>query len=186
MRTFARSAFASAAVAVAFFATGCDQRAPGRAQPLPTVSPLPSPSPAGPIAAVAPTGSVDTLAQVRVRFTDDLIALQRLESPDEAPILAHFSLEPAFPGKFRFLTPRMIGFEPDRAWPPATRVRVTIAKGITDVHGHTLDADVSWTFQTPEVELSDLPGQNGTADTTPRVKTHEALRALRIGIGEDI
>ncbi len=169
MRTFARSAFASAAVAVALFATGCDQRAPGPAQPLPTVSPLPSPSPAGPIAAVAPTGSVDTLAQVRVRFTDDLIALQRLESPDEAPILAHFSLEPAFPGKFRFLTPRMIGFEPDRAWPPATRVRVTIAKGITDVHGHTLDADVSWTFQTPEVELSDLPGQNGTADTTPRV-----------------
>jgi uncharacterized protein YfaS (alpha-2-macroglobulin family) len=153
-------------MAVALFATGCDLHAPVKTEPLPVVSPLPSPSPGAPIAAFAPVGDVGTLAQVRVRFSDDLIALQRLESPDEAPILAHFTLEPAFPGKFRFLTPRMIGFEPDRAWPAATRVRVTIAKGLSDVHGHALAADVTWTFQTPEIELSDLPGQAQGDDTS--------------------
>jgi alpha-2-macroglobulin len=170
LRTHARRASVFAALAVALFATGCNPRAPATTEPLPVVSPLPSPSPGAPIAVVAPIGDVDTLAQVRVRFTDDLIALQRLESPDEAPILAHFTLEPAFPGKFRFLTPRMIGFEPDRAWPAATRVRVTIAKGLRDVKGHALDADVSWTFQTPEIELSDLPGQAQGDDSqqTPR------------------
>ncbi len=114
---------------------------------------------------MSPTGDVNTLAQIRVRFSDDLIPLQRLESPDETAILAHFSLEPALPGRFRFLTPRMIGFEADRAWPAATRVRVTIAKGLQDLHGHALAEDVAWTFQTPGVSIDGLPG--GAYDTTP-------------------
>jgi uncharacterized protein YfaS (alpha-2-macroglobulin family) len=161
-----RRALAFAAAAVALFATGCTSNAPAKTEPLPAVSPLPSPAPQAPIASVAPTGDADTLAQIRVRFSDDLIALQRLESPDETAILAHFSIEPALPGRFRFLTPKMVGFEADRAWPAATRVRVTIAKGIQDVHGRALAQDVSWTFQTGGIEIGDLPGKEG--DTAPR------------------
>jgi len=162
----ARRAAAFAALAAALFATGCNPRAPSAHEPLPAVSPLLSPSPHPPIASVAPEGDVNTLAQVRVRFTDDLIPLQRLESPDETAILAHFSIEPALPGRFRFLTPKMIGFEPDRAWPAATRVRVTIAKGVADLHGHTLADDVSWTFQTPGISLDGLPGKYDSNATT--------------------
>ena len=132
------------------------------------MSPLPSPAPQAPVANVAPVGDVDTLAQIRVRFSDDMIPLQRLESPDETAILAHFSVEPALPGRFRFLTPKMIGFEADRAWPAATRVRVTIAKGIQDVHGHALADDVSWTFQTPGISLDGLPGKYDETPTTLR------------------
>ncbi|HEV3089460.1 MAG TPA: Ig-like domain-containing protein, partial [Candidatus Elarobacter sp.] len=157
MNRHARRAFAFAALAVALFATGCTSRGPEKPQPLPSVSPLPAPSPNAPVASVMPVGNVDTLAQIRIRFSDDLIPLQRLESPDETAILAHFAIEPALPGRFRFLTPRMIGFEADRAWPPATRVRVTIAKGVQDVHGHALADDLSWTFQTPGIEIGDLP-----------------------------
>ena len=164
----AHRAAAFAALAAALFATGCDRHAPPSHEPLPAVSPLPSPAPQAPVANVAPVGDVDTLAQVRVRFSDDLIPLQRLESPDETAILAHFSVEPALPGRFRFLTPRMIGFEADRAWPAATRVRVTIAKGLADVHGHALADDVSWTFQTPGISLDGLPGKYDDNPTTLR------------------
>ena len=159
---------AFAALAAALFATGCNERAPAAHEPLPAVSPLPSPAPHAPLASVSPLGDVNTLAQVRIRFTDDLIPLQRLESADETAILAHFAIEPALPGRFRFLTPKMIGFEADRAWPAATRIRVTITKGIADVHGHSLADDVSWTFQTPGISLDGLPGKYDTNPTKLR------------------
>ncbi|HZX68601.1 MAG TPA: Ig-like domain-containing protein, partial [Candidatus Elarobacter sp.] len=152
-------------LAVALMSAGCHQRvsAPSH-EPLVAVSPLPSPPARSPIQSAAPVGTVDTLAQIRVVFSDDLIPLERLESPDEAAILAHFSISPALPGQFRFLTPRMIGFEADRAWPVATRVRVTITQGLRDLHGHALAGDLSWTFQTGAVALDQLPGKYGEDD----------------------
>ncbi|HTJ26443.1 MAG TPA: alpha-2-macroglobulin family protein, partial [Candidatus Limnocylindria bacterium] len=160
----------AAAVALCF-ATGCAPRqsGPGR---LAAVAPLPAPSPPPFVASVAPVGEVGTLAQIRVRFRDDLIPLERLESPDEAAVLAQFSIEPALPGRFRFLTPRMIGFEAERAWPGATRVRVHIAKGLHDVHGRALDQDVTWTFATPAIALAELPGsadEREPLDVRPRL-----------------
>jgi len=154
--------------AVALFTNGCTRHAPSpaREEPLAAISPLPSPSPRPPVLSVAPVGTVDTQAQIRIVFSDDLIPLERLESPDETAILAHFSIVPALPGQFHFLTPRMIGFEADRAWPVATRVRVTIAKGLRDLHGHSLDDDLAWTFQTGAIALDQLPGKPG--DTEPR------------------
>jgi uncharacterized protein YfaS (alpha-2-macroglobulin family) len=161
-------AFVLAVSAVAVFTSGCTRhaQAPARGEPLAAISPLPAPSARPPVLSVAPVGSVDTLAQIRIVFSDDLIPLERLESPDETAILAHFSIVPALPGQFHFLTPRMIGFEADRAWPVAARVRVTIAKGLRDLHGHALDDDLSWTFQTGAIALDQLPGKPG--DTEPR------------------
>jgi hypothetical protein len=155
--SFARRAFVLAAAALALFGAGCNLNGPAKPGPLAVVSPLPSPSPSAPLVAVAPVGDVGTQAQIRVRFSDDLIPLQRLESADETAILQHFAIDPALPGRFRFLTPRMIGFEADGAWPVATRVRVTIAKGLKDQKGRALDQDVAWTFQTDAVELDGLP-----------------------------
>jgi uncharacterized protein YfaS (alpha-2-macroglobulin family) len=164
--SYAHRAFVLAAASLALFGAGCTLNGPPKSAPLAAVSPLPSPSPSAPVVAVAPVGEVGTLAQIRVRFSDDLIPLQRLESPDETAILQHFSIEPALPGRFRFLTPRMIGFEADKAWPVATRVRVTIAKGLKDVKGRALDHDVAWTFQTDPVELDGLPTDKDP-DTAP-------------------
>ena len=173
MNRHARRAAAFAALVAALFATGCTPHAPApKREPLPAVSALPAPPPQAPVASVAPVGAVDTLAQIRVTFSDDLIPLERLESPDETALLAHFSIAPALPGHFRFLTPRMIGFEADRAWPAATRVRVTIAKGLRDRHGHALAGDVSWTFQTDPIKLDDLPGRyehDQTLDLAPKI-----------------
>jgi len=170
----ARRAVAFAALAAALCAAGCSPRVPApQREPLPAVSPLPAPTLQAPIAAVAPVGAVDTLAQIRVTFSDDLIPLEQLESPTETATLSHFSIAPALPGHFRFLTPRMIGFEAERAWPAATRVRVTIAKGVRDRHGRTLAGDVSWTFQTDAIALDDLPGRYEPAqllDPPPKIR----------------
>jgi len=159
-----------AAAAAGLFAPGCVQRAPPLAEPLATVAPLAAPSRPPLISALQPTGDTNTLAQVNVRFSDDLIPLERLESADEAAALAHFSLEPALPGRFRFLTPRMIGFQADRAWPAATRVRVRIAKGLRALNGRALETDVVWTFQTPPIALTDLPTADEPADLAPKIR----------------
>ena len=150
----------------ALVAAGCHSGGSNAPAALESVAPAPAATPRGPVASFAPSGSVDSLAQIRVIFRDDLIPLERLESPDEAAVLAKFSIAPALPGHFRFLTPRMIGFQADAALPLATRVRVTIAKGLSDLHGRTLTNDFSWTFHTAEIALTDLPLQDD-AKTTP-------------------
>jgi uncharacterized protein YfaS (alpha-2-macroglobulin family) len=130
------------------------------------------------VAAVAPVGKAGVRAQILVRFAADVIPLERLESPSEAEILAHFTLEPALPGRFRLLTPRMVGFQADRAWPAATRVRVTVVKGLRDTHGGELGADVSWTFETPAIELTDLPGTGGDTairDLHPKLSVQSSV-----------
>ncbi len=105
------------------------------------------------------------------------------ESRPKPRLLAQFSISPALPGHFRFLTPRMIGFQADAALPLATRVRVTIAKGLHDHSGHTLTSDFTWTFQTDAIALSDLPLQDdakgapdpGPLKPTDRLSSNTAL-----------
>jgi hypothetical protein len=64
----------------------------------------------------------------------------------------------------------MIGFEADRAWPSATRVRVRIAKGLRGLHGRMLESDVAWTFQTPPIAITDLPRASDQTDLAPKVR----------------
>ena len=170
--------FALAALVVC----GCHSGGSGNVA-LDTVSPAPAASPVPPIASFGPTGTADTLAQIRVIFRDDVISLESLESPDETAILKQFSIVPALPGHFRFLTPRMVGFQADAALPLATRVRVTVAAGLRDLHNHALDRDFSWTFNTAPIALTDLPLQTdakATPDPGPlepkiRVSSNTAL-----------
>ncbi len=125
------------------------------------------------ISSVSPAGEAGTPAQLRIVFRDDLIPLEQLESPGERAILAHFSIDPAFAGRFRFLTPRMIGFDAERAWPAATRVRVTVSKGLRDARGRSLDTDVAWTFSTPALAIGDLPGKDDADaryDLVPKIR----------------
>ncbi len=151
------------------------------AQPRATLGPvaaLAAPETGGFVASVAPTGKTDTRAQVLVRFSADVIPLERLESPAEAEILAHFSLEPALPGRFRMLTPRMVGFQADRAWPAATRIRVTVTKGLRDASGSELAGDVSWTFETPAIKITGLPGtgdDTAIRDLQPKISLQSSV-----------
>jgi len=129
--------------------------APERA--LPAVSPVPSPTLTAWIEQISPQGEAKSLAQIRIIFRNPLIPLQAIEDPSQQQALAQFSIDPALAGRFRFLTPRMVGFQQDQALPLATRIRITVHAGLGDVSGHTLDRDLSWTFTTAPLEITDLP-----------------------------
>ena len=168
----------------AVFASPASERSstPEPAAAFSSVAALPAPKLGEFVAAVAPVGKTDTRAQVLVRFSADVLPLERLESGAQAEILAHFSLEPALPGRFRVLTPRMVGFQADRAWPAATRVRVAIVKGLRDTRGRELAADVSWTFETAAVEITGLPGSGGDTairDLQPKIAVQSSVALER-------
>ncbi len=125
---------------------------------LPTVSPLPLATPPGWIQSITPTEEAKPLNQINVIFSDPLIPLESLDSPQQQDLLKLFEIRPNIPGAFRFLTPRMVGFQADRALPLATRVQVTLKKGLKDLNNHELDRDFAWTFNTAPIQLSNLPG----------------------------
>ncbi len=139
--------------------------------PLPTlavVAELPEPTVPDWIAQISPTGSAEPLAQIRMRFEHPLIPLERLDSPGQQDLLDKFQVEPALGGQFRFLTPRMVGFQADRALPKATRIQVTLKAGLADLEGNALAEDLAWTFQTEAIELSGLPSSSSPIDLEPQ------------------
>ena len=135
--------------------------------PFPRLAPRPQPSLPPWIVQISPNGPKgewlepnSTVAQVRVRFKEPLIALEAIESTDLQRKLSFFHLTPNVPGHFRFMTPRLVAFEPERELPLATRFHVTIDKGLTSLEGKRLDRDVRWSFETAPIIIN-LPYGSG-------------------------
>lgn len=127
---------------------------------LPTVSSLTPPKLPYWIEQISPIGDAKSLNQIRIRFKEALIPVESLDSPEQQKILRKFALSPPLPGEFRFLTPRMVGFQADKALPIATRFQVTLKAGLADLKNHRLDKDLPWTFNTESINLTNLPGVN--------------------------
>jgi alpha-2-macroglobulin len=142
-----------------FSIPACNELKQTSSIPLPDVAALPTPKLPDWIEAISPTAQVDPLAQIRIRFKAPLIPLEQLEDPDQQKLLQKIELYPPLPGQFRFLTPRMVGFEAEQALPKATRLRVTLKAGLGDLENHHLEKDLAWTFNTEPVKLTQLPGQ---------------------------
>lgn len=140
-----------------FVLAGCAK--PGTA-PVPAVSPLPNPKVPAWVEQISPTGEANNLAQIRVRFAQPLIPVEAIESPSQQAKLAYFTVTPALAGHFRFLTPRMVGFQADRALPNATRIQVVVRAGLTDLNNNVLSHDIAWTFTTQAIDLGGLPVVN--------------------------
>ncbi|WP_293197582.1 MULTISPECIES: alpha-2-macroglobulin [unclassified Microcoleus] len=128
-----------------------------KAEALSSVAPLNSPQLLNWIEEINPTGKAEPLNQIRIRFKEPLIPVASLDDSDRESQLKLFEIQPAIPGKFRFLTPRLVGFQAEQALPKATRVQVTLKAGLTDLKNHRLDKDLAWTFNTEPLHLSNLP-----------------------------
>jgi len=133
--------------------------APGKER-LPAVSPLSPPTLPEWIEQISPIGDAKPLNQIRIRFKEALIPVESLDSPEQKNLLQKFELVPPLPGQFRFLTPRMVGFQAEKALPKATRFKVTLKAGLADLKNHRLIHDLPWTFNTESIKLTDLPGKN--------------------------
>ncbi len=127
---------------------------------LPEIQPLSPPKITDWIEQISPTGDAEPLAQIRIRFKEPVIPLESLDSPEQQEKLNLFEIQPALPGRFRFLTPRMVGFQADKPLPKATRIQVSLKAGLEDVKNHRLDEDLAWTFTTERIELTNLPQTN--------------------------
>lgn len=126
-------------------------------KPLPEVAPLVAPELPNWIEDISPVGEAETLNQVRIKFKEPLIPVEALDSREQKDKLEKFEIFPKLPGEFRFLTPRMVGFQPAEAFPKATRIRVTIKEGLSDLKNHQLTGDLAWTFNTEPIKLTNLP-----------------------------
>ncbi len=134
---------------------------------IPMAADLPKPQLPNWIEAINPLGESPELSQIHVIFKHPLIPVENLDSSGQKQLLNNFEITPRIPGEFRFLTPRMVGFQADKALPLATRLQVTIKKGLADLNQHQLDQDIAWTFATEPIKLSNLPGskdQPGSLD----------------------
>lgn len=127
---------------------------------LPVVSPLTPPNLPDWIEQISPIGDAKPLNQIRIRFKEALIPVESLDNLEQQKLLQKFALWPPLSGEFRFLTPRMVGFQANKALPNATRFQVSLKSGLTDLKNHRLDKDLAWTFNTESIKLTDLPGVN--------------------------
>ncbi|WP_371417515.1 alpha-2-macroglobulin [Anabaena sp. UHCC 0187] len=109
---------------------------------------------------ISPLGDAKPLNQIRIRFKEALIPVESLDSPQQQSLLTKFAIWPPLSGQFRFLTPRMVGFQADKAIPKATRVKVTLKAGLADLKNHRLSQDLAWTFNTEPLQITNLPGVN--------------------------
>ena len=114
---------------------------------------------------ISPLGESQPLAQIRIRFKEPLIPLEAIASPQQQQLLEKFEVYPVLPGKFRFLTPKMVGFQADKAIPKATRLQVTLKAGLEDLKSHQLKEDLAWTFSTETIQLSELPRSQKEPDS---------------------
>ncbi len=153
---------AIAAFAVLLAAVGARGFPATVATPFPAVPPLPTPSLPPLVLQVSPLGSVDTLAQIRIRFAEPIVPLEAIDSPDEQRKLTFFHITPNVPGHFHFITPRLVGFQLDRELPQATRFRVTVSRGLASVAGHKLFKDIAYTFELQPISLSLPSGDHYT------------------------
>jgi hypothetical protein len=97
------------------------------------------------------------LAQIRIIFANPVTPVEALSGEGPRSILDRVSIEPELAGHFVVLTPRMIGFVAERALPIGTRVRITLAAGLRDLAGDTLQRDLAWTFETQALSFTGLP-----------------------------
>ncbi|WP_341824992.1 Ig-like domain-containing protein, partial [Escherichia coli] len=136
-------------------------------EPLPTVSALPNPQLPDWIEQISPIGETEVRSQIRIRFKDALIPVESIDSPNQQQILEKIAIFPPLKGQFRFLTPRMVGFQTESALPKATRLQVTLKAGLADLKNHRLDKDLAWTFNTEAIKLTNLPGMTDSGEVEP-------------------
>ncbi|MFQ3680540.1 MAG: Ig-like domain-containing protein, partial [Pseudanabaenaceae cyanobacterium] len=141
----------------------------GRSPRLSTVHPLPPPVLPPWIERVSPTGVAQSGDRLQILFREPLVAVSDLDSPQTQRILAKFALQPAIPGRFRLLTPRLVTFQGEKAFPKASRLQVTLKAGLADTAQNRLEQDLRWTFETEGIALTDLPKSEEPVSLNPEI-----------------
>ncbi len=142
----------------------------GGAPRLAAVEPLPPPVLPPWIERVSPTGAAQSGDRLQILFREPLVAVTDLDSPQAQRILEKFAIAPAVPGRFRLLTPRLVTFQGEKAFPKSSRLQVTLKAGLTDLAQNRLTEDLRWTFETEAIALTDLPKADAPLSLNPELE----------------
>ncbi|MCA9706384.1 MAG: Ig-like domain-containing protein, partial [Myxococcales bacterium] len=117
-----------------------------------------------------PTGAQGLVDAVRLSFDQPMVPLADVTTLTAKPI--PFTIEPAVPGKVRWLGTRTLAFEPEGGRMPfSTEYTVTVPAGVKSTWGKDLAADFRWTFSTPTLALASSTPWEGSEgiDLTPTI-----------------
>jgi hypothetical protein len=110
-----------------------------------------------------PTGPMELVDAIRVTFNQSMVPLASVESL--ATKTVPLSIEPAVPGKARWLGTRTVAFYPEGRLPLSTTYTVRVPAGSTSVAGNKLDKETSWTITTPTLAIDSTDPWDGTEGT---------------------
>jgi uncharacterized protein YfaS (alpha-2-macroglobulin family) len=102
------------------------------------------------VAPQGPTTSARETQSVVVIFDRPMVALESLPEGRGPSVL---KIDPPAGGKTRWLGTKTLAFTPDRRFPYATDIKVTVPAGTRALDGSYLKDDFSWTFETMRPRL---------------------------------
>ncbi len=105
------------------------------------------------VVSATPSGMVQSSDQfyaITVIFNQPMVPLQALPEGDGTGPLV---IEPAMPGKYRWLGSHTLTFTPSKTLPMASRFVVTVPSGLKSLSGQTLKTPYQWAFETPRPKL---------------------------------
>lgn len=130
--------------------------------PTPPVAPTPAPLQ---ITRVQPTGEVQLAGTLTIAFSQPMVPLASLEDTRQLPIPV--KLEPAVPGRWRWLGTHLLAFESEKHFPFATHYVVRIPAGTQSQLGGKLEQEAQFAFSTPVLELTHSFPYSGDTHTNP-------------------
>jgi hypothetical protein len=105
------------------------------------------------VVSVTPQGATSTPGEagtVVVIFDQPVVSLEKLP---EGKGTSFLKFEPSFSGKFRWMGSRVLTFTPDKRFPYATEISVTVPAGVVSIGGYSLKEDYRWSFETIRPKL---------------------------------
>ncbi|MGB8952800.1 MAG: alpha-2-macroglobulin family protein [Candidatus Aminicenantales bacterium] len=110
---------------------------------------------------VSPKGSTLTAhesEEIVVIFDRPMRPLQALSEEEKTDIL---KIDPPYSGKYRWMGTKTLTFTPNKRFPYATEIKVTVPAGTWSLEGYTLKEDITWSFRTIRPRLINHFPQNG-------------------------
>ncbi|NOK63551.1 MAG: hypothetical protein GFH27_549371n50 [Chloroflexi bacterium AL-W] len=121
--------------------------------------------------------------RIRVHFNHPVVAVTTIDG--EQDHVTPLEITPALPGEGRWLNTSTYVFSPTTTLDPSTQYEVSIAEGLKDQTGGSLQTAFNWSFQTitPRVENLELtPDSEYTSPDEPmRVVFNQAMDSASIG-----
>lgn len=130
------------------------------------VDPNALPGAGGELAVVAarPQGEVPNEVRPTVTFSKPVKSLEQVESQRAADAAKPFAtITPKLEGEWRWLGSASAEFVPKGLVPMSTEYTVTVHQGLTALDGSALQADYTYTFQTPRLQLQEVGPYRGFA-----------------------